>query len=629
MASSFVSTLGRGLRGAWRLLDATRRALLNLLLLLLLAGLAWAVFKPGPKALQPKTALVLNFNGLVVEQRTSASPRDQVLGLSMDGARSQTALREVLAVLDAAAKDPAISHALLAVDDFNGAGLATLHELAAALERFKAAGKPVYAWGSAFDQRQYYLAAHATEVWLHPMGSVYVDGFGRYRTYYKDFFDKLGVTAHVVRAGKYKNFAEGYSASGPSPETLEAEGLVTTTLWTAFAADLEKARKQPAGSVMAAIDSLPQSLAEAQGDPAQWALKLKWVDALKTRDEMREALIAKGEKDEAQKTFRQVGFGEYLSRIKPRTDGDAIGVIVAQGGISDGRAGPGAIGGLSTSELVRKAREDDKIKAVVLRVDSPGGSAFGSELVRRELELTRKAGKPVVVSMANVAASGGYWISMAADEVLADRGTLTGSIGVIALLPTAEGAMDKLGLKNGGPAPTTWLAGQGNPQRPLDPRYEQLLQTAIDGAYRQFTTVVATARKSTPEKIHELAQGRVWTGPDAQARGLVDRLGSYGDALASAAKRAKMDTSSGAPRVVYLEAEPGRLQRWLERFGLAGVAVDLLPQAWQQGLQAGLLSTGLLPPVAQSLAQDMAWLAEASAERKPYAAAAHCLCLAP
>jgi len=633
MASSFVSTLGRGLRGAWRLLDATRRALLNLLLLLLLGALLWAVFKPGPKALQPKTALVLNINGTVVEQRASASPRDQVLGLSTDGARSQTALRDVLAVLDAAAQDAAISHAVLVLDDFNGAGLATLHELARALERFKAAGKPVYAWGSDFDQRQFYLAAHATEVWLHPMGHVYVDGFGRYRTYYKDFFDKLGVTAHVVRAGKYKSFAEGYSANGPSPETLEAEGLLYGTLWTGFAADLEKARKQPAGSVMAAIDSLPQSLADAGGDAAKWALQRKWVDGLKTRDELREAMVAKGEKDEANKTFRQVGFDEYLARLKPRKDGDAIGVIVAQGGISDGRAGPGAIGGLSTADLVRKAREDDKIKAVVLRVDSPGGSAFGSELVRRELELTRKAGKPVVVSMANLAASGGYWISMAADEVIADAGTITGSIGVIALFPTAEAAMDKLGLKSGGPAPTTWLAGQGNPQRALDPRFEQLMQTAIDGAYRQFTTLVATARKSTPEKIHELAQGRVWSGPDAQARGLVDRLGSYGDALASAAKRAKMDTSAGAPRVVYLEADTSRLQQWLERFGLADASADLLspalPQAWQQGLQAALLSTGLLPPQAQSLAEDMAWLAGAAHGRKPYVAAAHCLCLAP
>lgn len=625
MATSFLSTLGRGLRGAWHVLDATRRTLLNLLLLLLLGLLVWLVFKPGPPALQAKTALLLNIQGQVVEQRASSNPRDQLLGLSTDGSRSQTALRDVVAVLDAAAKDEAISHAVLLLDGFSGAGLATLREMAAAIESFKAAGKPVYAWGSDFDQRQFYLAAHATEVWLHPMGSVYVAGFGGYRTYYKDFFDKLGVTAHVLRAGKYKNFAESLTGSGPSPETLEADSLLLSTLWTGFTTGLEKARKLPAGSVMATIDSLPQSLAQADGDNAKWALQRKWVDALKTRDELREAMIAKGAKDEAGKTFKQVSLGEYLSRIKPRTDGDAIGVIVAQGGISDGRTGPGAVGGLSTSELVRKARENDKIKALVLRVDSPGGSAFGSELVRRELELTRKAGKPVVVSMANIAASGGYWISMAADEVIADASTVTGSIGVISVLTTAEGAMDKLGLRTAG-QPTTWLAGQPNPRRELDPRFAQLLQTSIDGSYRQFTTLVATARKGTPAQIQELAQGRVWSGPDAQTRGLVDRLGGLSDALARAAQLAKM---ADQPRVIYLEAEAGRLQRWLERFGLAEATADWVPAAWHQGLQTALMSTGLLPPVAQALAQDMDWLAQAMAERKPFATAAHCLCLAP
>lgn len=626
MATSLISALGRVLRAVWHALDFTRRALLNLLLLLALLLLAWAFLKPGPKALQPKTALVLAFNGPVVEQRAGMNPREQLLGLDRQDTRSQTPLRDVLAVLDAAGRDEAISHAVLVLDDFSGAGLATLREVALALERFKAQGKRVVAWGSQYDQRQYYLAAHAHEVWLHPMGHVYVDGFGRYRTYYKGLFDKLGISAHVVRAGKYKNFAEGYSASGPSPETLESEGLLYTTLWNGFTAELEKARKMPAGSVMAAIDSLPQSLAASDGNAAQWALKRKWVDALKTRDEMREALIAQGAKADNSKTFRQMSLGEYLARIKPRKEGDAIAVIVAQGGISDGRAAPGSVGGLSTGELVRRARDDDRIKAVVLRVDSPGGSAFGSELVRRELELTRKAGKPVVVSMANVAASGGYWISMAADEVIADPGTITGSIGVIGMLPTAEGAMDKLGLRSDGPKPTTWLAGQANPQRPLDPRFEQLMQTAIDGAYRQFTGLVAGARKSTPEKIHELAQGRVWSGPDAQARGLVDRLGGFGDALAAAAQRAKLGEQ---PRIVYMEAEPGRLQRWLERLGLGDAELAFLPSAWQQGLQATLLATGLLPPVAQNLAADLAWLAEAAQERKPFAAAAHCLCLAP
>ena len=621
MSSSILSTLGRGLRGAWRVLDATRRALLNLLLLALLLGLVWALFQRGPPTLKDKTALVLDIRGSVVEQRVGVNSPEQLLGRTRGQDYEQTRLRDVLAVLDAAAKDDKISHALLMLDDFSGAGLPTLRELAMAIERFKASGKPVYAWGSEYGQRQYFVAAHATEVWLHPMGHVLVEGYGRHRTYYKDLFDKVGISANVLRAGKFKNAAETFSANGPSPESMESEGLLWGTLWASYTQAVEKARKQPAGSVAGAIDSLPASLVAVQGNAARWALQRKWVDALKTRDEMRALLIEKGARDEENKSFRQVNLGDYLRRIKPRSDGDAVGVVVAQGSISDGRAGPGSIGGLSTSELIRKARENDKIKAIVLRVDSPGGSAFGSELVRRELELTRKAGKPVVVSMGNLAASGGYWISMAADEVIADEASITGSIGVVGMLPSAAVAMDKLGLHAAG-ATTSWLVGQADPRRPLDPRFAQLVQSVVDGTYRDFTSLVATARKNTPEKIHELAQGRVWSGKDALARGLVDRLGSLGDATAAAAKLGKLPADA---RLLYVEAEPGKWQRWFEMLG--GSQVDLaLPT---QDLQSLLVGIGFVPPLARTLAQDLGWLADISEQHKPFATAAHCLCVAP
>ena len=318
MSSPLFATAGRGLRTAWRWLDATRRALLNLLLLLLLGALLWALLRPGAPALQDKTALVLNISGTVVEQRTAVNLREQVLGQAQGQDSEQTRLRDVLAVLDAAAKDPKISHAVLMLDSLSGAGMVTLREMAAGIDRFKASGKPVYAWGSDFDQRQYFLAAHATEVWLHPMGSVEVTGFGRYRTYYKDLFDKVGITANVVRAGKYKNAAETFAANGPSAETLESESALQGTLWGSYTASIEKARKQPAGSVAAAIDSLPASLLAAQGNMARWALERKWVDALKTRDEMRALLVDKGVKDEENKTFRQVSLAGYLASIKPR-----------------------------------------------------------------------------------------------------------------------------------------------------------------------------------------------------------------------------------------------------------------------------------------------------------------------
>ena len=618
MPNPTLSTVGRGLRGAWRWLDITRRALVNLVLLLLLGALLWAWLRPGAPTLEDKTALVLNISGTVVEQRSAVNLREQVLGQAQGQDSEQTRLRDVLAVLDAAAKDPKISHAVLMLDGLSGAGMVTLREMAAAIDRFKAGGKPVYAWGSDYDQRQFFLAAHATEVWLHPMGSVMVEGFGRYRTYYKDLFDKVGITANVLRAGKYKNAAETFAASAPSAETLESDTALWGTLWRSYTGAVEKARKQPAGSVAAAIDSLPASLLAAQNNPARWAVERQWVDALKTRDEMRALLIDKGVKDEENKTFRQVSMAEYLARIKPRTGGDAVGVVVAQGSISDGRAGPGSIGGLSTAELIRKAREDDKIKAIVLRVDSPGGSAFGSELVRRELELTRKAGKPVVVSMGNLAASGGYWISMAADEVIADEASITGSIGVVGLLPTAQGAMDKLGLRTGG-VTTTWLGSAYDPKRTLDPRFAQLVQGFVDGTYRNFTVLVASARKSTPEKINELAQGRVWSGKDAQTRGLVDRLGSFNDAIAAATKLGKL---AADPRIEYVEATPGRLQRVLQQFGVTEADVTLP----QNGLRAALVGSGLLPPVAQTLAADLGWLADVADRHKPFAAVVHCLC---
>jgi len=296
-------------------------------------------------------------------------------------------------------------------------------------------------------------------------------------------------------------------------------------------------------------------------------------------------------------------------------------VIVAQGEISDGRAPAGRIGGLSTAELVRKARDDDKIKAVVLRVNSPGGSAFGSELVRRELELTRQAGKPVVVSMGDVAASGGYWISMAADEVIADEATITGSIGVVALLPTAEGAMNKLGVRTGG-VTTTWLAGAYDPRRAFDPRFGQLVQSIIDRAYLDFTTLAATARKTTPERIDEVGQGRVWSGRQAVEVGLVDRTGGLGDALTAAAERAKLPSGH---RVQYLEARPGRLERLLQDIGATLVAAIGQPA----DLRGTLLALGLAPAVAPEVVQDLGWLAEVAERRQPFAAVTHCLCGVP
>ena len=607
-------------RRLWRLVDGTRRLLLNLLFLALIGALVWAFATRGPAALQDKTVLVLNLRGPVVEQY-SGSWRDTALGRARGEEAGQVQLRDLLDVLDAAAKDPQITQALLVLDEFQGAGLATLREISVALQRFKASGKPVVAWGSRFDQRQYHVASAANEVWLHPMGAVQLEGFGRYRNYYRDALDKLGVSVHLVRVGTYKSFGEPFTENGPSPAAVEAESLLLHGLWGTYTGTVEQARRLGAGSVMRDIDALPGSLVALNGDLAQLALQSKLVDALKTRDELRQLMIERGARDEASKSFRQVNFDSYLARLKPKRDGEALAVVVAEGEIGDGEAPPGRIGGLSTAALIRKAREDEQVKALVLRVDSPGGSAFGSELIRRELELTRAAGKPVVVSMGDMAASGGYWISTAADEVIADAATITGSIGVFTLLPTAEQALDKLGVHTAG-VTTTWLGGAYDPRRAIDPRFTTLLQSNVEHIYAEFIAKVAAARKRTPQQIDAVAQGRVWTGAQALERGLVDRLGSYGDALTAAAQRGKLaGADSGDFRITYLEREPGRLQQLLELFG--GTVFEGLARQFELMLPgAGLAATA-------EMRQDLQWLNELTQRRQPFALAVHCLCSDP
>ena len=283
------------------------------------------------------------------------------------------------------------------------------------------------------------------------------------------------------------------------------------------------------------------------------------------------------------------------------------------------------MGGRSTSELIRKARDDDKVKAVVVRVNSPGGSAFGSELVRRELELTRAAGKPVVISMGDVAASGGYWISMSSDEVIADAATITGSIGVFAILPSVDKALDKVGVHTEG-ATTTWLGSAGDPRRPLDPRFGELIQNSVGRTYADFIAKAAVARKTTPDKIDEVAQGRVWTGTQARERGLIDRVGGYADALQSAATKAKLAADF---RVTYMEREPGKLERVLDMLG-GGALVNAVTQMVGEQVGAKVASAGL-PALTSSVAagqiqRDLGWLMEVADRRKPFAAMAHCLC---
>jgi protease-4 len=612
----------------WALVDGTRRAVFNLLWLALLIGVPVALLMGRADKLEDKTVLVLDLAGPLVEQGAGGT-RETLLRQVQGEDQGQVRLRDVIAVLDAAARDPKIERVLLLPEDLAGGGLAAQREVAAALERFKASGKQVVAWATGFDQRQYYLAAHASEVYVHPMGAVALQGYGRLRNYYRQALDRVGVSANVVRVGKYKNAAEPFFASAPSKETLEAEAYLYDALWSLYTRGVEKARKLPEGAIAQGIAALPGSLQTLQGDTARLALEGRLVDGLKTRDELRAMLIERGAEDLKAKTFRQIGWREYLSRQKPAASGPAIGVVVAEGEIGEGSEPPGRIGGRSTAELIRKARDDDDVKAVVLRVNSPGGSALGSELIRRELELTRAAGKPVVVSMGDVAASGGYWIALAADEVMADAATITGSIGVFGMLPTAQGLMDKLSVGTGGHA-TTWLATGYDPRRPLDPRFEQLVQSVIGRVYTDFISKAAAARKTAPDKIDTVAQGRVWTGTQALERGLIDRNGAWSDALKAAAARAKLPEDA---RLRWMEREPGRLEQ------LAGFFKSTVSASVQQalglgasglpvsGLSGAATAGGLLDAGTQAL-QDLVWLHDLAQRRRPFDAVVHCLCAA-
>ena len=600
----------------WRFVDLSRRIVVNVIFLVIVAVvlIVWLSSDKLPR-LAGNTALVLNLQGDLVEEYT-IGPREAAVAEALGEQRFETRLRDVLAAIDGAARDGQITRMVLVLDELGGAGQASLREVAAAIGRFRAAGKPVLAWGEGFSQSQYYLAAQADQVYMHPGGLLTVRGMGGTRGYYKNLLDKLGVRVNSFQAGRYKSFAEPFTRTGPSPDAKEADLYLLNGLWSTWTADVERARKLPPGTVAKVIDDLPSRLAAVQGDVGELAVKEKFIDGVKTRDEFRRAVLEAGapRSTEDDETFRQISLYAYLPYVRQPMSGAAVGVIVAQGEIVGGDARQGRVGSTSTNELIQRARQDDDIKAIVFRIDSPGGMVQPSDLIREQLDLTRKAGKPVVISMGDVAASGGYWIAMGGDEVLADASTITGSIGVFGLVPTFEGTMDKLGVTTDGVA-TTWLAGATDLRRPLDKRLEQVAAQLIGNNYRDFIGLVAERRNSTPDKINEVAQGRVWTGAQAKERGLVDGLGGVQDAIKSAAQRASLGASY---RVEYIEQEPRGLSRYLALLFGRAAALARSEFGWE-GAARALLGT---PP--RGIQRDLQLLS--TAREQPAAVFSYCFC---
>ena len=606
----------RFFRGIWSAIDFSRRLVLNLLFLLIVGLILFAwLSSDTPPRLAPDTALIVNIQGDVVEEYTVGA-QEAALAEALGRDRFETRLRDVLLALDGAARDPQITRVVLVLDDMDKAGLATLREMAAAVERVRGAGKPVVAWAESYTQGQYFLASHADEVYLHPSGALLLRGIGGTRGYYKELLEKVGVKVNTFQAGRYKSFGEPFTRTGPSPEAQEAEAFLLNGLWSTWLADVERARKLKPGTVMAALNDLPQRLQGTGGDIASLALKEKMIDGLMRRDEFRALMIERGapRSEQDASTFRQISMYPYLRYVSRPAVGDAVGVVVAQGEIVDGDARKGTIGARAAAELIQRAREDSGIKALVVRIDSPGGSAFASELIREQLDLTRKAGKPVVVSMGDVAASGGYWIAMGGDEVLADPATITGSIGVFALVPNFAGTMEKLGINTASNG-TTWIADATDLTRPLDKRLAQIVDLGIGHTYREFLEVVAANRKSTAEKVNEVAQGRVWTGTQAKERNLVDGLGGLDEAVKSAARRAGLPDRV---RVEYVEPERRGLDRYLSLF-LGQLGAALRDDLGWDGLAR--LLTGSLPAPAP---RQLKLLLEAP--EHPTRALAYCFC---
>jgi protease IV len=530
------------LKGVWFALDGLRKVLHLVLLLVLFAALLAASRSELP-FVPDKAALVLSPRGYLVEE-LSGDPLDRALSRAAGDEHAETRLRDLVDVVDQARDDDRIRALVLDLEGLDGAGLPMLQDLAQSIRWFRESGKKVYAYAESYSQRQYYLAAQADEVYLDPMGYVLLDGFGYYRTYFRGTLDKLAVDVNVFKAGSHKSAPEEWTRTDMSPEDREDAELWVGALWDSYKEDVAAARKLEPGLIQAYADEAASGVRATGGDLAQYALARGLVDGLKTRQEF-EAIVAgvAGEDDET--GYSAVDWEGYLPYVRSERalnehGGKAVGVVVASGEILDGEHSPGIVGGDSLAKLLRQARKDDDLAAVVLRIDSPGGSIMASEVIRREVAALRDSGKPIVASMSTVAASGGYYIAMDADRIYAAPTTITGSIGVFAVIPTFQRTLDKIGVSSDGFG-TTRLSGQTDLERGLGPDAKAILQASVEHAYRTFVANVAEARKRRPEEIDSLAQGRVWTGADAKAAGIVDELGGVDDAIAEAAKLAKLE----------------------------------------------------------------------------------------
>jgi protease IV len=521
---------------AWGVLVGVKDGLV-LIFMLLFFGALYAVMSADPNAARGKGgALLLAFDGPIVDQKTEIDARSFLLGDGTVGTQYQ--LDDVLNALDVAATDDDIKTVVLDLDRFAGAGRVALQNIGERLDKVKAAKKPVLAFATGYFDQNYSLAAHASEVWLDPMGAAAIAGPGGRQPYFKGLVDRFGVNVHVYRVGKYKSFVEPYTLKQQSPEAKAANQALADVIWADWQARVAKARPK---AQLAAFIKDP--LAGTSGNGASLAeasLKAGMVDKLGdyTAFSARVAALA-GDDEDAREGFRSSRIADYIKANPRSTSGDAVGIIHVAGPIVDGEAPGGSAGGDTVSALIGEGLAKKNLKALVLRVDSPGGSALASEKIRLALMEAKKAGLPVIVSMGNVAASGGYWVAMAGDKIFAEPSTITGSIGVFGIIPSFENTLGRYGVTSDG-VTTTPLSGQPDFIGGFNPETDNLIQTSVENIYTRFLQLVSASRKLPLEKVAEIAQGRVWDGGTARQLGLVDAFGSLDDAVAEAAKRAKI-----------------------------------------------------------------------------------------
>ncbi|EEN6704574.1 signal peptide peptidase SppA [Salmonella enterica subsp. enterica serovar Rubislaw] len=586
-----MRTLWRFIAGffkwTWRVLNFVREMVLNLFFIfLVLVGVGiWMQIGNGSNSEQTaRGALLLDISGVIVD-KPSTNHRLGALGRQLFGASSdrlqENSLFDIVNAIRQAKDDRNITGIVLDLKNFTGADQPSMRYIGKALREFRDSGKPVFAVGENYSQGQYYLASFANKIWLSPQGQVDLHGFATNGLYYKTLLDKLKVSTHVFRVGTYKSAVEPFIRDDMSPAAREADNRWIGELWQNYLHTVSANRQISPQQLFPGAQAIIDGLTSVGGDTAKYALDHKLVDALASSADVEKSLTKQFGWSKTENNYRAISYYDYSLKT-PADTGGTIAVIFANGAIMDGEETPGNVGGDTTASQIRDARLDPKVKAIVLRVNSPGGSVNASEVIHAELAAAKAAGKPVVVSMGGMAASGGYWISTPANYIVASPSTLTGSIGIFGVINTVENSLSSIGVHSDGVS-TSPLADISM-TKALSPEVQQMMQLSIEYGYKRFITLVADARKRTPEQIDKIAQGHVWTGEDAKANGLVDSLGDFDDAVAKAAELAKLKQW----HLDYYQDEPTVLDMVMD--SMTGSVRAMLPEAIQAMLPAPLVS---------------------------------------